>query len=75
MRQRPRYERAVDAFAEEMKAKLRKKAREGMSGWDGWGEAWFFERLKEHVARGPSQAVDIANFAMMVWHAKQQREK
>lgn len=60
--------RAVDAFASAMKEKLVEKARDGRRGWDNpiYRDA-IWNSLLDHAADGPSQAVDVANLAMMVW--------
>lgn len=61
---------AVDSFANAMKIKLRKKRVE--DGRDGWQDAGVLSTgslaymLLEHVVKG--DPVDIANFAMMLWH-------
>lgn len=61
------YELAVDAFTHEMKIKLRSKEREGYSGWDDCDPWRLFGLLESRVSRGPAQAIDIANYAMMIW--------
>lgn len=59
----------VDAFAAEMKKKLRRKALEGYSGWDdpAYAEGMRAAML-EHALRGPGQEVDVANLAAMLWN-------
>jgi len=65
-------DRAVDAFAAAMKAKLHRKAAEG---WRGWDDPNCLDAIKGklvlravQVACGrEGQEADIANFAMMVW--------
>ncbi len=63
-----RLEAAVDAFAEEMKAKLRKKAAAGWSGWDAMPDSFFIKSAQDHlneISRGePVQDIDVANFMM-----------
>ena len=62
-------EKCVDAFAEEMKKKLRTKyIRDGFSGWDSeeWQKESVLDRLKEHVVTG--DMIDVANFAMFAWN-------
>lgn len=61
---------AVDAFAEEMKKKLRAKAAQGFGGWDNpaylqmvLGKLML--RTARVYARDFEQAVDVANLAMM----------
>jgi hypothetical protein len=60
----------VDDFAEEMKAKLHAQADKGYQGWDnGYNKKHLHVLLGEHVTKqllGEDQAVDIANFAMML---------
>lgn len=59
----------VDAFADEMKAKLRRKWREGYSGWDvPANRPGINAKLFEHVLRTGPQWVDIANLAAMLWN-------
>lgn len=62
------FDAVVDAFAKEMKAKFRRKWREGRGGWD---DPNCYEgmriALQEHAAR-PLQHVDVANFAAMLWN-------
>lgn len=59
----------VDAFAVAMKAKLRKKWREGQRGWDDREcERGIRNALAWHVERGQGQEVDIANLAAMLWN-------
>ena len=60
---------AVDMFAAVMKAKLRRKRREGYHGWDDpetCTDEFLWERLRSHVEKG--DPVDIANFSMMLWY-------
>lgn len=61
-------EMLVDAFAEAMKAKLRKKILEGYKGWDDpkWTREKIVEALKAHLEKG--DPVDIANFAAFIWN-------
>lgn len=59
----------VDAFAAEMKKKLRKKALEGRGGWDDPNcEEWLRASLVTHAERGEGQEVDVANIAAMLWN-------
>ena len=61
---------AVDQFAASMKNKLSKKRTEGRGGWDDPQECtvtYLAELLVDHCKKVNS-AVDIANFAMMIWH-------
>ena len=66
-----RLDEAVDAFAQQMKAKLEQKAREGWTGWDRpessvkiWN-AMLAQGAAIPLAKG--QEVDIGNLAMMLW--------
>lgn len=62
----------VDAFATEMKRKLRRKAREGRSGWDDPTCADDIRTaMVEHANRGYGQEVDVANLAAMLWNMRQ----
>lgn len=59
----------VDAFAAEMKRKLRHKALEGRSGWDDpQNEQFIRDSMLRHVQRGRGQEVDVANLAAMLWN-------
>ena len=69
----------VDAFAEAMKKKLRKKRREGYSGWDlQENKAGILQLLSDHVDsqyyNDANQEVDIANLAMMIWNLNGRKE-
>ncbi len=61
------FEQAVNAFAKEMKAKLRYKQADG---WGGWTDAACTEQFRRdllhHVATG--DPVDVANYAMFLWN-------
>lgn len=59
---------AVDAFAEQMKKKLRRKAMSGKQGWDDprWPRNDILRQLIEHVEKG--DMVDVANFALFAWN-------
>lgn len=60
---------AVFRFASAMREKMAKKRGEGYSGWNDKDQCPT-ERLQtmldEHLAKG--DPVDVANFAMMLWH-------
>lgn len=61
----------VDAFAAEMKKKLRRKAMEGYSGWDNpdWlKDGRWHHSVNQHMEKGDS--IDIANFAAFKWNAQ-----
>ena len=73
MSERQKLERAVDAFAAAMKARLMTKLKQGWGGWDEgrWQES-IAERMllnaaraKEH--RDEKSLIDTANLAMMLW--------
>ena len=63
----------VDAFAEEMKAKLIDKLTKGYSGWDDpeWSSEQIKKTLKEHLDKSNSDMVDVANFAMFLWNRQE----
>lgn len=69
-----RLSAAVDAFAEEMKARLHQKAREGRRGWDD--PALRDEMYTAMLANGAGiplatgHEAHIANFAMMLWYTR-----
>ena len=59
----------VDAFADEMKKKLRRKVLEGRDGWDDQKCAdGIRAAMLKHAQRGPGQEVDVANLAAMLWN-------
>lgn len=60
---------AVEVFAARMKTKLRKKREEGYGGWNKPEEChatFLREQLRNHLHKG--DPVDVANYAMMLWH-------
>lgn len=57
---------AVTAFAIEMRAKLAKSREKGRSGWQTCPVGDLWKMLQEHFEKG--DPVDVANFAMMIWH-------
>jgi hypothetical protein len=62
---------AVDAFAAEMKARLRSKAKQGWGGWKHMGREQLGGRLLMNAAKGATKddkksLVDVANLAMMI---------
>ena len=63
-----RLNRAVDAFAGEMKARLREQAMKGYRGWDDPAQ---YERIAlmmmQHAAVSEGEEVDAANLAMILW--------
>ena len=63
-----RLGRAVDAFASEMKARLREQA---MKGYRGWDDPENYQRIADmmlkHAAVGEGEEVDAANLAMILW--------
>lgn len=61
---------AVDAFAEAMKAKMRRSREEkGRDGWQMASSVHLTYLLMEHLEKG--DPVDIANFAMMLHQNEQ----
>lgn len=63
---------AVDSFAEAMKAKLVAKAK---AGWAGWRSPAYDGMIVSRIIAKANlvefdrrQAVDIANFSMMLWY-------
>jgi hypothetical protein len=72
--------RLVADFGEAMRRKLWKKLREGYRGWNGNGGhevEVLADKLAEHVNRyrmesDPSQLVDIANLAALLWRIEVQ---
>lgn len=61
-------DKLVNAFAKEMKKKLKRKALEGYYGWDSpdWTPEQVMESLRAHLDKG--DPVDIANFAAFLWN-------
>lgn len=55
---------AVDNFAEEMKRKLIRKARQGYHGWKNIQPTKAAEKFWEHLGKG--DPIDLANFLMML---------
>lgn len=65
---------AVDTFAQAMKNKLAEKRAQGAGGWDKPDECTvetLVQMLIENISKG--DPVDIANFAMMLFHRDVQR--
>jgi len=60
--------KAVDAFAAALKRKLAKKRKDGRHGWKTCAPDDLAVMLVEHVEKG--DAIDIGNFAMMLWHVQ-----
>jgi len=68
--------RVVDEFAVAMKEKLAEKARDGWCGWDDLEDGTELTRIKEKLGErvvwlligDDKQAVNVANFAMMIWY-------
>jgi hypothetical protein len=64
---------AIDEFCKEMKAKMADKAVVGYRGWREMPIETIRFKLLQHVLKThyshffDSQAVDIANFCMMLW--------
>ncbi|MCI0734340.1 MAG: hypothetical protein L0Y38_11040 [Methylococcaceae bacterium] len=70
-----RLNRVVEAFATEMKARLREQAIRGCRGWD---DPASYQRITEtmmkHAAVSPGQEVDAANLAMILWYLRMQEK-
>ncbi|MHB0888085.1 hypothetical protein [Acidithiobacillus sp.] len=65
---------AVDAFAEVMKAKMRRSREEkGRGGWQTASAVLLTYLLLEHLEKG--DPVDVANFAMMLHQNGQSIDK
>ena len=63
-----RLGRAVDAFAAEMKARLREQAVKGYRGWDDpENYQRIVEMMVKHAAVAVGEEVDVANLAMILW--------
>lgn len=65
----------VDAFATEMKARLRDQAIRGCRGWD---DPESYQRISEVMMENRTvrsgQEVDTANLAMILWYLRSQNE-
>ncbi len=59
-----RDNRAVDAFADALKAKLAVSRSKGRSGWQTCPKSMLWKMLREHVEKG--DPVDVGALAMMV---------
>lgn len=74
-------EMMVDAFAQEMKEKLRKKWMERQDGWDEpkkLSDGKLIELLMQQVGRADMDPIDVANFAAFIWNRRgkpQDKEK
>jgi hypothetical protein len=67
-----RLDQAVYTFAQHMKDKLHKKSVQGFTGWDDPNflrdiKAGMFQRAAQTWNGHHDQAVDVANFAMMIF--------
>ncbi|MCI0654063.1 MAG: hypothetical protein L0Y39_06250 [Methylococcaceae bacterium] len=68
-----RLDRVVEAFATEMKARLREQAIRGYRGWDDPASyERITEMMMEHTAVSSGQEVDAANLAMILWYLRNQ---
>lgn len=72
MKEIDRLNKTVDEFAEEMKARLRQKHKEGFRGW---GDSYMALNLDKRLiqkatklVREKKDIIDIANLAMMLWN-------
>ena len=65
---------AVDAFAAEMKARLREQALKGYRGWD---DPTNYPRIQtmmtQHLSMSVGVEVDAANLAMILWIMQRRR--
>ncbi|MGH8548592.1 MAG: hypothetical protein ACRERU_08340 [Methylococcales bacterium] len=69
-----RLNRVVEAFAIEMKARLREQAIRGCRGWDDPASYLrITEMMLEHAAVSPGQEVDVANLAMILWYLRRRQ--
>lgn len=70
--------KAVDEFADAMKARLIRKHKQGFGGWNALGEGvteHLIARIDKKAARiylnpvkfAQKHLVDLANYAMMLW--------
>jgi hypothetical protein len=69
-----RLNRAVDAFAAEMKARLREQALKGYRGWDDPANYQrIIDMLASRVAASEGEEVDTANLAMILWSLRRRQ--
>jgi hypothetical protein len=69
-----RLNRAVDAFAAEMKARLREQALKGYRGWDDPANYQrILDMLASRVATSEGEEVDTANLAMILWSLRRRQ--
>lgn len=57
---------AVERFAMAMREKLARKRADGRGGWEHCSQPQLAQMLVSHIEKG--DPVDIANFAMMIYH-------
>lgn len=70
-----RLNQAVDAFAGEMKARLREQALKGYRGWDDPAQyEHIVEMMMQHAAVVDGEEVDAANLAMILWSLRRRGE-
>jgi len=70
-----RLYQAVDAFAVEMKARLREQALKGYRGWDDPAQYQrILEMLLTRASAAEGEEVDTANLAMILWHLRRRGE-
>jgi len=71
-----RLDRAVNAFASEMKARLREQAIKGYRGWDApENYQRIADMMLKHAAVGEGEEVDAANLAMILWSLRRRGVK
>lgn len=62
---------SVIQFTDAMQAKMTVSREKGRSGWHTVPVEDLWRMLREHVEKG--DPIDIANFAMMIWHNSAKR--
>lgn len=70
-----RLYRAVDDFAEEMKARLREQAIKGYRGWDDPANYQrIVDMVRTHAMVSEGEEVDAANLAMILWNLRRRAD-
>jgi hypothetical protein len=70
-----RLSRAVDDFADEMKARLREQAIKGYRGWDDPAQYQrTVDMMMAHAAAAEGEEVDAANLAMILWSLRRRQD-
>ena len=80
--EKQRLSDAVDQFAEAMKKRLFTKYNQGWHGWNGeFGiRGDIPDRMLKNASharetKSPKSLIDTANFAMMIWNERKERQK